>query len=224
MGACSGICGPGQTNCSGNTTQTCGPTGNWVNQTACAQPSPDCAGGACTCASPKVVCGGTTCTNLSSDTNNCSACGDKCNLTNASSAGCTGTCNYICNAGYANCNKAAPNLNGCECATPACCGTSCQNTHNDGLGHHYYDCNTPGTFNSSQAIEACTAYALSVGGTAANCSDQWACPALGNTHYFVCYSTDGGLSCATYCWQYLAPEAGWVTSCTACNANSGNWN
>jgi hypothetical protein len=140
-------------------------------------------------------------------------------------ASCTGTtCQYTCNTGTSDCDKGtAPDTDGCECATPSCCGTSCQTTHGDGLGQSFYDCNPLGTFSSVTALEACQAYAASIGGAASNCSDGWECnnvpPAV------VCYVV-GSTNCS-YCWGYTAgTDAGWLESCTCPEASSklGTWN
>jgi hypothetical protein len=130
----------------------------------------------------------------------------------------------VCNAGASDCNKnTAPDLDGCECATPGCCtGGTCETTHADGVGQNYYDCNALNTHNSNQALEACTAYAISQSKSATNCTDGWMCSSLGATPY-VCFSADG-FSCTNYCWQYTGAEAGWVNSCTNCTVKSGQWN
>jgi hypothetical protein len=131
----------------------------------------------------------------------------------------------MCNLGASDCNKnTAPDLDGCECATPSCCGTSCQTTHQDGVGQSYFDCNALGIHNSSQALEACTAYALTQGKTANACTDLWNCSAYGGgTINFVCFSASPG-TCTNFCWQYAGPEQGWVTSCANCTGQSGVWN
>jgi hypothetical protein len=70
-------------------------------------------------------------TNLKTSTLNCTACGVKCDVVHSVGANCDGTtCTYnSCFSGYSDCNKTAPNANGCECATPTCCGSSCAVTH-----------------------------------------------------------------------------------------------
>jgi hypothetical protein len=220
-GMCLGVCAPGELNCMNNTPQHCGPAGTWVNDTPCAQPTPMCSGGSCVCT--QTTCG-STCTTLDT-TSHCGSCNTVCTANHATAPTCSGTtCSYTCNTGASDCNGAtAPNADGCECATPSCCGTSCQNTHSDGLGQSYYDCNPLSTHNTSQALEACTAYAQSTGHSASNCSDQWQCPAEGNAT-MVCYSTTGGATCSTFCWSYSGTSAGWVTSCADCTASVGTWN
>jgi len=66
----------------------------------------------CECPPPTVACG-TTCANLSTDANNCGACGHSCNAPNTVSACVNGTCQVVsCNPGFANCDGNASN--GCE--------------------------------------------------------------------------------------------------------------
>lgn len=70
-------------------------------------------------------------TNVKTSAQNCTACGVKCDVVHSVGPTCDGTsCNYnSCFSGYSDCDKAAPNANGCECKTPACCGSSCAVTH-----------------------------------------------------------------------------------------------
>jgi hypothetical protein len=251
-GVCTGVCAPGQTDCSGNTTQNCSTTGTWQNLTTCAQPTPSCVNGSCTCT--ETTCG-STCTLLNTPTD-CSACGDVCNLTNASSATCSGSkCSYGCNTGASDCNFAtAPDTDGCECLTPACCpggtntGAPCQTTHSDGLGNSYYDCNnvytvSPNTFTPVTAMEACTAYAVSQGKAAPNCSDGWSCAGQKlsgggtdeepDTTVCYCSNTTNATDCAntcTYCWGYSAntdgaiSDNGWVETCTCPETKATTYN
>jgi hypothetical protein len=60
-GKCAGVCGPGQTQCSGNGVQSCDGTGNWGTATAC----PD-------------TCCGNACVDTKTDTNHCGSCGNVC--------------------------------------------------------------------------------------------------------------------------------------------------
>ncbi len=211
---------------------SCGTKG--ANCAPCSQPNPDCSNGVCGCL--ETLCSGT-CTSLNT-TSNCSACGDKCNLTNAGSATCNGsTCSYTCSAGDSDCNYAtAPDTDGCECKTPACCGASCQTAHSDGVGQNYYDCNglyTGAACSDAAAIEACTAYAISIGGSAAGCSDGWGCCVGKNCNpgppFTVCYSVNGTSPSGNYCWGYNDGSSGNLecevtsTGCPAVNDNS-NWN
>jgi hypothetical protein len=47
-GTCTGVCGPGTSQCSGNAVQTCGSNGQWSAAVACPLTAPFCAMGACT--------------------------------------------------------------------------------------------------------------------------------------------------------------------------------
>jgi hypothetical protein len=157
---------------------------------------------------------------------NCGACGVACNMTTGTPS-CTGAvCTYVCTAGRSDCDSVTgPDTNGCECATPGCCGSGCETTHSTGVGPSFYDCNSPSTFTEATAISACTAYALSVGGTAGNCSGGWKCNS--STVQDVCYSTNGK-SCGTYCWRYMDADsgasAGAVVDCACPSSEVGAWN
>lgn len=154
-------------------------------------------------------------------TNDCSMCGAKCDGTNASSTTCNGVaCVYQCKAGFSDCADAAPDLNGCECATPACCGSSCQTTHSNGIGQSYYNCVDAGTYTQAQALKACTAYT----------SDQFACQPAGCVgdagDLMVCGPPDAG-SCA--CWTYTGLDTGHVyksgsNTCFCPSTNDLGWN
>jgi hypothetical protein len=132
----------------------------------------------------------------------CGSCGTACDTTTGSPS-CNGTsCTYACNPGRSDCDLQAPDTNGCECATPACCGGSCQTIHSDGVGQNFYDCNPLGTNTDAEATEACVAYALSVGGKASDCTDGWNCQ---GQPYQVCFNTyHSGVP--EYCWAYDAPK------------------
>ena len=137
-----------------------------------------------------------------------------------------------CNQGFSSCN--ASNTDGCECATPSCCGTACQNQHvacmlggnpstpcTDGTGKYYYDCTAIGTTNDTQATKACVA----VTGNAAACS-VGTCGSGPNTQYVVC-SFGGTGACS--CWEYFGPYAGHMfknttSSCTCPVSTSPTWN
>jgi hypothetical protein len=60
-GKCAGVCGPAQTQCSGNGLQTCDATGNFGSPVAC----------------PDACCGGS-CVDTKTNANNCGACGSVC--------------------------------------------------------------------------------------------------------------------------------------------------
>ena len=213
-------------------TSSCGACGVACGSTNVATAS--CNGTTCSyvCASGWADCTTTApntdgCETPTNTTSNCSACGDVCTPNNATAAACSGlSCSYTCDANHSDCNAGSPpDTDGCECATPSCCaggtntGAPCQTTHTDGVGNSFYDCNNLSTFSSVTAIEACTAYALSVGGTAADCSDGWTCsdPTTPST---VCYGAD----CSTYCWGYTAgKDAGEVENCSCPIGKVGTW-
>jgi hypothetical protein len=161
-------------------------------------------------------------------TTNCSACGVTCDTTHSTGATCTGTtCQYTgCSSGYSDCDKTAPDQNGCECATPACCNSQCQTVHSNGVGQNFYDCNPLNTHTLASAIEACVAYAKTVGGNANDCIGGWGCPQGSMSNLAVCYSSQGGMVvCSNYCWTYLGPTIGDVQACQgACNASLATWN
>jgi hypothetical protein len=154
--------------------------------------------------------------------NNCTMCGAKCDGTNATVTGCNGTtCQYTCKPNYSNCANTAPDLNGCECATPSCCGSACANTHQNGVGQNYYDCVDAGTYNQTQAGKACTAYT----------NDQFACMAascIGDAgDLVICGTPDGGTSCV--CWDYVGTDISHVyksgtTTCYCPGTTDPTWN
>lgn len=157
---------------------------------------------------------------------NCGACGVRCNATTGTPS-CTGaTCTYACTAGHSDCKTAPPDTDGCECATPGCCGSSCQTSHSDGVGQSYFDCNPPATYSETSALSACAAYAVSVGSTAAACIGPLTCP--GSPVPTICFSNGAG-KCANYCWQYTGvyadggPGTVWDCTCPAAHV-VGGWN
>ncbi len=172
------------------------------------------------------------CESSSTSTTSCGACGVTCS-SNTGTASCNGsTCSYQCNSGLTDCNGSkSPDTDGCECSTPACCGTGCQTTHGNGVGQNYYDCTATKTFNQSQATEACNSYMSANGG--GSCSQSTTCcngidivVCLGTTTSSVCGSAGG----TCYCWQYQGPNPGHVEkvsgSCkVACGSSSDpTWN
>lgn len=151
---------------------------------------------------------------------NCSACGVACD-TKTGSPSCDGTtCSYSCKAGHSDCNQAtAPDTDGCECATPACCGTGCQTSHSDGQGQTFYDCNPADTYSSATAIAACTAFAK---GDAGDCSDNWTCS--GDSNNYVCFDTTSNVNDCTTCWAYTGPNKGKVVNCECPWSSIASWN
>jgi hypothetical protein len=171
--------------------------------------------------------GGSDCGPLDT-TANCSACGAACDTKHSTGATCNGTtCQYAgCSPGYSNCDKTAPDTNGCECATPACCNSQCQTVHTNGVGESFYDCNPMGTYTLATAIEACVAYAETVGGNANDCVGGWTCPPGNTANQAVCYSALGGMTaCSNYCWVYLGGASGDVQECNAptCDQSLASW-
>ena len=152
--------------------------------------------------------------------NNCSMCGSKCDLTNATDASCTGTtCQYVCKTGYSNCDAAPPDLGGCECATPTCCGSSCATDHVNGVGNDFFDCIAKATYNQTQALKACTAYT----GNQFSCM-QASC--LGDGGDMVVCGTFNN-SCV--CWDYVGSSVSHVyksgsTTCFCPSTNDPTWN
>jgi hypothetical protein len=140
---------------------------------------------------------------------------------------CNGTtCQYVSGVnGYSDCDKTAPDTNGCECATPGCCGSSCQTSHDNGVGQTFYDCNPQGTITIGSATEACVAHALTVGGKAADCMGGWFCPDP-MMPIEVCYSSTANFNnCTDYCWIYTGSLAGYVQTCVnGCAATVAKWN
>jgi hypothetical protein len=152
---------------------------------------------------------------------NCSGCGLACDVVHSNSPVCNGvTCGYgSCHSGYSDCDTTAPDTDGCECATPSCCGSSCATTHSNGLSENYYDCTAKGTYNSTQAMEACTAYT----GNVALCSTA-ACTGPGSN--MVACGASGG-KCA--CWNYSGTNQTHVTTssnstCYCPTSTDPTWN
>jgi hypothetical protein len=186
-----------------------------------------CAGGYADCVTTAPNTNG--CESSLSSTATCGGCSNACN-TKTGAASCTGsTCTYQCNSGLSDCNASkAPDTDGCECSTPGCCGTGCETTHTDGVGQSFYDCNAQGSYNQSQAQEACTAYT----GNASACTPSTTCcgitlgVCLGVTAHSVCGSANGKCNC----WQYQGQNPGKVeTEGSGCSASCGgggdpSWN
>ena len=159
--------------------------------------------------------------NLSSPTS-CGACGNVCLANNATNATCNGVrCSYACNTGFSDCNTDGPNTNGCECATPICCGSGCGTTHANGLGQNFVDCIPPGvpgnpaTYSAALAAEARSAWPFTGTDQTLFCSGESAAARL----------TAG--SCAV--WVYTGTLAGHVhlnaaaASCLCVSASDPTW-
>jgi hypothetical protein len=157
---------------------------------------------------------------------NCGACGVACDNTTASARICNGaSCLYTCTSGRSNCNSAAPDTNGCECATPGCCATGCQTAHSNGVGQQFYDCLDAGTANQTQATLACNAYAAAVaadGGDAGQCQ-LYGCTGPQGNNVLICTSALVGC----YCWKFagIASTTGHVSTTCLCPTDTDPiWN
>lgn len=149
------------------------------------------------------------CGSLSS-VDNCGACGQACDTSTGSPA-CNGTtCAYACNVGRSDCNlHTAPDTDGCECATPGCCGTGCQTSHSSGIGQSFYDCVEAGTHTQPQARAACVTFT----GDAGACKTSSACCDDSLGLCITVQSTDaicGAASGTCHCWSYLGHDSGTV--------------
>jgi hypothetical protein len=191
----------------------CGATNTVQNCTTCGTPcdtahslGASCNGVACTysgCASGRLDCDKTPpnangCETASS-TSNCGACGQACD-TSTGTPSCSGTsCIYACNPGRSDCNAVtAPDTDGCECATPNCCGSSCQTVHSNGVGQSFYDCAPSGTYNATEQLAACAAFT----GDATKCTNVSSL-CLFVQPVGVC--STGASQC--YCWYLPNPPA-----------------
>jgi len=141
---------------------------------------------------------------------NCGACGNVCNNTNNTNRACSGTaCLYTCIGGRSDCNSSiGANTDGCECATPGCCGTGCQTTHDNGTGQNFYDCIARDTYTQTEATSACAAYAND---NAGNCAPA-TCLGLdgGATGSVVCSSGLTSKDCV--CWMFDGGNAGHIAN------------
>jgi hypothetical protein len=99
------------------------------------------------------------------------------------------------------------------------CGSGSCVVHSDGVGQNFNNCTAFGTYNAALGLAACTAYAISMGMSAAECSDGWTCP--GDTDADVCFSDPTGMTCISYCWGYAGTEKGFIYSCACPDAKTG---
>jgi hypothetical protein len=153
-------------------------------------------------------------TDLTSDVNNCTACGAQCNSTGAMTRACNGTkCTYTCSTGWYDCNSGGLDTNGCECQTAStasegtagCCGLSCQYQHSNGIGQHYYDCTALDTYTVNEAQAACVASS----GSLSLCK-QFTCilPSNGKATNDLLICDNNGCptgsppGCTCNCWDY----------------------
>lgn len=169
---------------------------------------------------------------------NCGACGNVCDTVTGIPS-CNGAkCGYACRAGRSDCNASAPpDTDGCECASPGCCGTACQTKHATGIANPdaYYDCNPPG-HSASQAQAACKAF-VAGGDGGATCTDTSMC--CGGVAGVTCVagvppltrSFCGVAAGRCYCWSYQGNDSGTVqtgnpSSCGIVCPSSGDpaWN
>jgi hypothetical protein len=89
------------------------------------------------------------------------------------------------------------------------------------VGQNYFDCNPFNTYNVNQALAACTAYAISIGGTGANCMDGYSCGSV--APFYVCHQNNAGTMCTGFCWGYNGAIAGQVGTCGCPFTNAGTW-
>ncbi|HLK36436.1 MAG TPA: hypothetical protein VKU41_06755 [Polyangiaceae bacterium] len=163
---------------------------------------------------------------------NCGMCGQACNTTTGTPACSGGKCSYTCTLGRSDCNASSgADTDGCECLTPACCGSGCQMTHDNGVGGSFYDCTSIGTHNQAQALSACKAFT----GNGAQCTmSATTCGLLGLAGSVDSVCGSGGGKC--YCWAYGGTymngaydgtvQSAAVSACSATCPANGNavWN
>jgi hypothetical protein len=157
---------------------------------------------------------------------NCGACGVACDPDSGTStiqACAVTTCVYTCRSGRVDCNAAAPNTNGCECAGNGCCGggAKCQTQHSTGVGTPFFDCIDAGTYNQTQATAACNAFVAD--GGAGPCT-PFDCAA--NAGKLICNNGGAG---PCNCWKYDPGNSGVngkvSTSCLCpVSASAIDWN
>jgi len=208
----SGICPNGRTCCDGFCVDT---NNDSLNCGGCGMP---CGGGQRPCCNSQ-------CVDATTSVQNCGGCGNVCDTTNSTAPACpANTCLYeTCPAGRADCNRTAPNLDGCECATPLCCGNACQPTHLNGLGQTFLlDCTplgTPGDETTYSLQLATAARDASPAGVDGNKS-------CGNGAMATnCLTRTSGTMCATWCYgKALAGRVLQATTCTCPSTSSPAWN
>lgn len=193
---CLNTCPPGTTACNGTCVSTVSDPNNCGSCGHACSAGQVCVNGACagSCPGGLTACSGS-CVDMNIDPSNCGTCGHICPTSQVCSSG---TCTGSCPGGTVDCGG------GC-CAGSACCGSSCQTVHSNGVGQSYYDCNAlgqpgnPSTYSLTIATEARAAYPLPGGrDVATTCPD--------GSHVLVRYDD------SRYAlWQYDGPLAGHVT-------------
>jgi hypothetical protein len=110
-------------------------------------------------------------------------------------------------------SDARGDASGCAVLTPMCSG-GCPVAHSNGLSQTFYDCVEAGTYNQTQATEACAAF---TGDAAACVNNPFPCAQAGQ----VCSSAF--TTCA--CWKYAGnTDIGRVlNSCMCVGNNSSPW-
>jgi uncharacterized protein YjbI with pentapeptide repeats len=108
------------------------------------------------------------------------------------------------------------NSDGGTCANNRCLA------HSDGLGQTYASCAALGTYSDATATEAATAYAVSIGLSAADVSDGWTCSA--DTSLVAVAISPDGVHAINYLWVYSGDEKGWVIPASDCTEKVGTWN
>lgn len=185
----------------------------------------NCGGCGMACAGGAGLCCGSQCVGSATSAANCGGCGNACDTSHSLGASCpTNSCVYTgCASGRADCNQAAPNLDGCECPTPMCCGNACQPMHLNGIGQSYVEqCSPPGTPGNESTYSlamATAARAAAPAGTDGNLT-------CGNGAMATnCLTRTSGASCATWCYaKTIAGRVLQAATCSCPTTSSPAWN
>jgi hypothetical protein len=180
-------------------------------------------------------------TNIKTSPLNCTACGVKCDVVHSVGPTCDGTsCNYnSCFSGYSDCDKTAPNTNGCECPTPACCGSSCAVAHKNcvsgtcsPLGQNYFITNacqvvgTPGnpaTYTLEMANAARAAWPQTGTDSAGQCGASMA-NAVSRSNATACVVWIYESTLAGAVFVNTTPGDGGLPDCLCPGSLSRTWN